>query len=589
MDNVADELTIALKVAFNRTSYAASLSLNDNFWSVIYLGKFNVDFSFRGLIGLSKMLHKVGVDVEPQGLYDDISKNVDLQDVTLTFKHNNLNFVLGNTYIRDKLEKALNSNITKQVEKDDILNIIVDFSSPNVAKDMHVGHLRSTIIGDIICRYFEELGHNVYRTNHIGDFGLPFGMIIQCMYEDFPNFKDIKDIITISNLQQLYANSKIKFEQDDEFKRLAYQRVVQIQSGDPDIVEAWEFIKDVSRRSYDEIYKRLNISLTEVGESFYQGMIPSVVQELEEKDLLTKDDGRLAFNIEGYEYPLTVVKSDGGYTYDTTDLAAIRYRLVDLNVDRVYYVVGQGQREHFEMIFKAAELAGWKKKDGHELHHIGFGLILDETTGKPFKSRDGGTIKLVDLLDEGLDKARGVIEEKSNDLTSDEIDNVTKSVAYSAIKYHDLASSRLRDYKFSYDNMLSLKGNTSVYLLYAFTRIQSILRNIPSNISLDDISDINKLIIEHKNERDLSMYIIQFPDVFDRVGKEFNIHYLCDYLYKLSTTFHNFFTTCRCIFYAKDRETVIDINESRLLLCLLTQKVMAKCLHILNIQTLDRM
>jgi arginyl-tRNA synthetase len=583
MDSVSGELSIALKDAFRLTEYADLVALQDGFWNVMYSGRPGVDYCFRPFLGLCKM---IGVD--PETLYGKIADEMDMNInyvAYMTFENNNVNFVLKDDYIKRKLGLALIADLVKPTNNP--LKILVDFSSPNVAKDMHVGHLRSTIIGDIICRYFETRGDHVMRVNHIGDFGLPFGMIIQYMMEECPDFMQMRDVLTIANLQEFYAKSKERFDKDARFNELAHQRVVELQSGDPEIVEAWNLIKDISRDAYNEVYDRLCITLDEVGESFYQNMIPGLVNELTEKGLLVEDDGRLVFRIDGSDLPLTVVKRDGGYTYDTTDLAAIRYRLVDLNVDRVYYVVGIAQAEHFDLLFKAARIAGWVKEN-QELHHIGFGLILGED-GKPFKSRNGDTVKLVDLLDEGITKAKEIVEARSDALTTEEIQQISSSVAYGAIKYYDLSSSRSRDYKFSYDNMLSMKGNSSPYNLYAYTRIVQILKNLPSSIHLEDILDINKFAIKHKSERELAIHIIQFPDVFDRIGHDFQIHILCDYLYKLSTTFHNFYKNCRCIEFAEDRKTVVGFDETRLMLCFMTQKVMAKCFDLLNIQTLEKM
>jgi len=583
MENVPFELACALKDAFELTEYAGLVELQDSFWNVMYSGRPGIDYCFRPFLGLCKM---IGVD--PGTLYSKIAENMDM-DMTnvmyMTFENNNVNFVLKDDYIKQKLGLALITDLIRPTNH--ALNVLVDFSSPNVAKDMHVGHLRSTIIGDIVCRYFEARGDHVQRVNHIGDFGLPFGMIIQYMMEECPDFMKMRDVLTISSLQEFYAKSKERFDKDIRFNDLAHQRVVELQSGDPEIVKAWNLIKDISRDAYNEIYDRLGVQLEEVGESFYQNMIPSLVNELMDKGLLVEDDGRLIFKIDGSDLPLTVVKRDGGYTYDTTDLAAIRYRLVDLNVDKIYYVVGTAQSEHFDLLFKAARIAGWVK-EGQEMHHIGFGLILGED-GKPFKSRNGDTVKLVELLDEGITKAKEVVESRSDTLTNEEMHHISTSVAYGAIKYYDLSSSRSRDYKFSYDNMLSMKGNSSPYNLYAYTRIVQILKNLPISINLNDLLDVNKLVIKHKGERELAIQIIQFPEVFDRVGHDFQIHILCDYLYKLSTTFHNFYKNCRCIEFAEDRKTVVSVDETRLMLCFMTQKVMAKCFDLLNISTLEKM
>lgn len=578
MDNISYELAHSLKTAFEHTQYVNNVSLPNSFWNIMYVGRPNADYCFKPFIGLCKMLK-----IDQQPLFNEIVNNINIPNVTL--ENGNINFTLTNNYIQQKLNLILNTDLINHV--DNQKTILVDFSSPNVAKDMHVGHLRSTIIGDIIARYFELQGHIVHRINHIGDFGLPFGMIIQYMIEEYADFENMRNNLTINNLQEFYAKSKERFDSDPIFNQMAHQRVVELQNGDPMINNAWNIIKDISRDAYNQIYDRLNVNLEEVGESFYQNMIPDLVNELNEKNLLIQDNGRLIIKINGHDVPLTVVKTDGSYTYDTTDLAAIRYRLVNLNVDKIYYVVGTAQTEHFDLIFKAAKLAGWVRDD-QELHHIGFGLILGPD-GKPFKSRNGDTVKLIDLLDKGIEKSADVIKNKSDKLTSDEIDTISRSVAYSAIKYYDLSSSRLKDYKFSYDAILSLTGNSSVYNLYAYTRIMNILKKLPEDVNMNNILNIDNFVINHISERELSLQLIQFAEVFDRVGNEFYIHYLCDYLYKLSISFHNFYTNCRCIEYAEDKKTIVEINNFRILLCYLTQKVMSKCFELLNITTLTKM
>jgi arginyl-tRNA synthetase len=585
MDNISIILGNIIKDGYYDTEYGKYLiDLKDTFWEVSYLGKYGKDYSFNGLIILTKMLNKKNINVLPNDLYEKMLSFMKLGELAdINFNHNSINIKLKDVFIMEKINSV--HNLIHQTN--DKKKILVDFSSPNVAKDMHVGHLRSTIIGENICRFYEEVGHDVMRINHIGDFGLPFGMIIQYIYEEYPNFMNTKDDMTISDLQSCYALSKARFDENKEFQLKAYQRVVELQNGDLKVVDIWNTVKEISRKSYQDIYNRLNISLIEVGESFYQNMIPSVVQELKEKQLLEEDNGRIIIKVNGSKLPLTIVKSDGGYTYDTTDLAAIRYRLVDQNVDKIYYVVGTSQSQHFKLIFEVAKMAGWLKPH-QELCHVGFGLILGED-GKPFRSRMGDTVKLVNLLDEGLVKAMDVI--KNRDVTTfnnKEINKIVKSVGYSAIKYYDLSTSRLKDYKFSYDNMLSLKGNTAVYLLYAYVRISAIIRKASDHINIEDIYNY-KIDVINDYERELSIYILHFPEIIKRVGNDFCFHTMCDYLYKLSNVFHNFFKNCRCIFYEDDKKTIKEINYSRLQLSFLTKKIINKCFYLLNIEPLERM
>lgn len=347
--------------------------------------------------------------------------------------------------------------------------IVVDFSSPNIAKEMHVGHLRSTIIGESICRILEFLNHDVLRINHLGDWGTQFGMLIAHLQDEFPNFKT--ESPPISDLQAFYKESKKLFDEDEAFKKRAYACVVQLQSGNPDYVAAWKLICEVSRQEFQKIYDRLNVSIIDRGESFYNSRMHIVVKELKELNLLEEDEGRLImWSSEKQEgIPLTIVKSDGGYTYDTSDMATIKNRVQEEKGDRFIYVTDVGQYGHFVLIEACAKRAGILRSD-QKLDHVGFGVVLGEDK-KKFKTRSGDTIKLIDLLDEGLKRALDKLVEKGRDkvLTPEELKQAQEAVAYGCIKYADLSHNRINDYIFSFDKMLDDKGNTAVYLLYALT------------------------------------------------------------------------------------------------------------------------
>lgn len=582
--NISKELSLVLKKSFETLKLFSIINPDEKIWQVYQANKKeNEDYCFRGLFIISKLLKEKDINMSPSKVGEEICNNIKV--------NNNFKFSLKKNFIFFSLTKEgikyyfknffkLNNMINETINKK---NILVDFSSPNIAKDMHVGHLRSTIIGDTICNLFEEQGHNVYRVNHIGDFGLQFGMIIQQLFDNYDDFK--KSGITISTLQEFYATSKKSFNEDDEFRKKAYQRVVDLQSNNKKVVEAWNFIKDVSREAYEGIYNRLNVTLDEVGESFYQSMIPSIVKELEEKNLLIVEEGRKIIKVAGYSVPLTIVKSDGGYTYDTTDLAAIRYRLIELKMDNIYYVVDVGQSLHFNLVFEIAKMAGWLTTQ--DVRHIGFGLVLGEN-GKRFRSRDGDTVKLIDLLDGSIEKAKEVLQTKETNLSKNESKKVITNVAYGAIKYADLSTCRTTSYKFSYDRMLSLEGNTAVYLLYAYVRISAIIRK-SGDYFINSLQKINNFDIETKEEIELCKYIFKFPDIISRVSDNLQFHVLSEYLYNLSKVFHNFFKKCRCIQYENDKKTIKDVNYNRLLLSEMTRRVMAKCFNILNIETLEKM
>lgn len=547
-------------------------------------GKQNIDYTLRSLIGIQKILKKNKIDDTIDDIYGKITSKINKEYFNINLVNNYINISINNNHIVDQIKNLLNLGIqnkplleqTKCKKK-----ILVDFSSPNIAKDMHVGHLRSTIIGDSICRLFELQGHEVLRINHIGDFGLQFGMIIEHLLQKCPDY-DQKSL-TIENLQTFYAESKKRFDTDEGFKKNAYHNVVRLQSGEPEIVRAWNYIKDVSRQAYNQIYDKLEIKLTEVGESFYQNLIPSTIQELKEQNLLQEDNGRMIIKVEGHEMPLTVIKSDGGFTYDTTDLAAIRYRMVDLNVDLAVYVVDNGQSEHFEMIFKTAKKMGWIKEN-QMAQHVGFGVILGED-GKKFKSRSGDTVKLDELLNESLENAEKILNEHRQVQDNINKQHIIKNVAFSSIKYADLASVRTNDYKFSFNKMLSLKGNTGAYQLYEYVRICGILRNVTT---LDKvIESINLFDIKEPEEINLCKKILLLPEIIDTVNHSLMFHTLCSYLYDLSISFSSFHTKCRCLQY--ENKKLISVDNNRILICMITKLVFENCFQILGMKTLERM
>lgn len=326
----------------------------------------------------------------------------------------------------------------------------------SLAKEMHVGHLRSTIIGDSICRLLEYLGHSVLRLNHVGDWGTQFGMLITHLEDRFPNYAEVSP--PISDLQAFYKESKARFDSDEEFKKRAYDRVVKLQKGHAATVKAWKLICDVSRNDFQKIYDRLDITLEERGESFYQSRMESIVKDLTEAKYLENDEGRLIMwgNVEhgANDIPLTVVKSDGGFTYDTSDLATIKQRLLEEKADWVVYVTDSGQFTHFKTIFQCAERIGLLDPRIHRIDHVGFGVVLGED-GKKFKTRSGDTVKLTDLLDEGLTRAMDKLKEKERDkvLTPAELKDAQESVAYGCIKYADLSHNRQNEYVFSFDRV----------------------------------------------------------------------------------------------------------------------------------------
>lgn len=458
---------------------------------------------------------------------------------------------------------------------------------------MHVGHLRSTIIGESISRLLEFLGHDVLRLNHVGDWGTQFGMLIAHLEDRFPNFATVSP--PISDLQTFYKESKGRFDSDEEFKKRAYERVVKLQSGDPERVKAWKLICDVSRKEFQKIYDRLDIKIVERGESFYQSRMEKIVKKLGELGFLEDDNGRkIMWGHEKSEQggiPLTIVKSDGGFTYDTSDMATIQNRLEEENCNWVIYVTDAGQYTHFKTIFQCAERAGILNPTVHRVDHVGFGVVLGED-GKKFKTRSGDTVKLTALLDEGLTRSLEKLREKERDkvLTAEELRQAQESVAYGCIKYADLSHNRNNEYIFSFDRMLEDKGNTAVYLLYAFTRIKSIARNCGGDYA-NNIAAIvrdHKVSLDHEKEWKLAKVLLKFPDVIGKISKDLCLHHLCEFVYDVSTTFTEFYDSCYCIEKNKAGE-IVKINAGRVLLAEATARILEKCFFILGLKPVSKL
>jgi len=459
--------------------------------------------------------------------------------------------------------------------------VIVEFSSPNVAKELHVGHIRSTIIGDCLARLFEFLGYDVLRLNHIGDWGTQFGMLIAYMQEAAPQVLQGKEHAHLDALMTWYRAAKQKFDQDAEFKKRAQLEVVRLQSGKPDAMHAWKIICDISRKGFQEIYDLLDVKIEERGESYYNPELKSIVDELEKKGLIQISDGAKCLFLEGFKnregnsMPLMVQKSDGGYNYDTTDLAAIRQRILVEKADRIIYVTDIGQSLHFQLIFAAAEKAGWLKPDKTQVDHVGFGLVLG-ADGKKFKTRSGDTEKLIDLLTEAIDHAKVLVRERHPEAPQAEIDQLAHVLGIGAVKYSDLSSHRTKDYTFSYDRMLRFEGNTAVFLLYAYVRINGIKRKIGAQRS-----SVGAIQVAHPSEIALGIHLRRFGEVLDMMARDLLPNRLTEYLYILAEKFNAFFRDCRV--------EGSDEQASRLALCELTARVLAQGLQILGLKTVDRM
>ncbi|XP_066447211.1 arginine--tRNA ligase, cytoplasmic [Eleutherodactylus coqui] len=549
------------------------------------------DYQCNSAMAMTQMLKARGEKVSPIEIANKIVKNLPenhLIGKTEIAGPGFINVHIQKNFISKQLTKLLVNGV-QPPGVGEKKRVVVDFSSPNIAKEMHVGHLRSTIIGDSICRLFEFVGHHVLRINHLGDWGTQFGMLIAHLQDKFPNYLSVSP--PIGDLQSFYKESKKRFDEDEEFKKRAYQCVVQLQSKSPNILKAWTLICDVSRKEFQKIYDCLDIRIIDRGESYYQDQMILVVKEYEERGLVEVDEGRKVVFPPGCSIPLTIQKSDGGFTYDTSDLAAIKQRLVEERADIIIYVVDNGQGIHLQNVYAAAQMIGWYDPKVIRVEHAGFGVVLGEDK-KKFKTRSGDTVRLIDLLEEGLKRSMDKLKDKERDkvLTPEELEAAQKAVAFGCIKYADLSHNRMNDYIFSFDKMLDDRGNTAAYLLYAFTRIRSIARlaNI-SDAQLRKAAQETEIDLQHEKEWKLGKCILRFPEILQKILEDLLLHTLCDYLYELATTFTEFYDNCYCV--EKDRQTgqIVKVNMSRMLLCDATAAVMAKGFDILGIKPVQRM
>jgi arginyl-tRNA synthetase len=464
--------------------------------------------------------------------------------------------------------------------------VVIDYSAPNVAKEMHVGHVRSTVIGDSLARILEKVGHRVVRQNHVGDWGTPFGMLIEHLLD---LGEDAALATSITDLDAFYKQARTKFDEDPTFAERSRQRVVLLQGGDAQTLALWKRFTDASKRYFGAVYAKLGVTLKDEhvrGESFYNPMLPRIVEELQEKGLSEESDGAIcvfpeAFtNKEGARLPLIVRKQDGGYGYAATDLAAIRSRTQDVGATRLLYVVGAPQQQHFAMVFAVAKSAGWLREPARA-EHVSFGSILGPDK-KMFKTRAGGTVKLAELLDEAVQRAAAAVAEKNPELDEATRADVARKIGVGALKYADLSSDRIKDYVFDWDRMLAFEGNTAAYLQYVHARVRSIFRRAePSDASASATAAI---VVREPAERALALELLGFGSTVSVVADSLQPHRLCTYLFGVATRFNTFFDQCS-VLKAEDEAT----RHSRLALADLTARVLASGLALLGIDAPDRM
>ncbi|NES79205.1 MULTISPECIES: arginine--tRNA ligase [unclassified Okeania] len=545
------------------------------------------DYQCNVAMSLAKKLKN-----KPRAIATQIIEKLDITDICKPPE------IAGPGFINITLKPEYIEVHLQQIIKDERLNIsptknpqqvVIDFSSPNIAKEMHVGHLRSTIIGDSLARVLEFQGHDVLRLNHVGDWGTQFGMLITYLREAFPEALKTADVLDIGDLVAFYRQAKKRFDEDEIFKEKSREEVVNLQAGAEDSRYAWQLLCNQSRREFQVIYDLLDIELNERGESFYNSMLSGVVEELNKLSLLEENDGAQCVFLEGFtnkegeRLPLIVQKSDGGYNYATTDLAALCHRIEKEGAKRLIYVTDAGQANHFAQVWQVAKRAGWIPENV-EVVHVSFGLVLGED-GKKLKTRSGETVRLKDLLDEAINRARNDLkkrlEEESRSESDEFIENIAKVVGLSSVKYADLSQNRNSNYVFSFDKMLALNGNTAPYLLYAYVRVKGIARK--GEIEFEKLREDGKIILKDEQELVLGKHLLLLNEVLNMVAVELLPNRLCEYLYELSGKFNQFFENCPVLTSEE------PLRTSRLLLCDLTARTLKFGLSLLGISVLERM
>jgi arginyl-tRNA synthetase len=545
------------------------------------------DYQSNVALSLAKPLKQA-----PRAIAQSIIDHLQIDDICTTpaiAGAGFINFTLKPDYLASLLSKIqtdprLGIETVQPTQK-----VVVDFSSPNIAKEMHVGHLRSTIIGDSIARILEFRGYDVLRLNHIGDWGTQFGMLIAYLRSVYPEALTTANALDIEDLVSLYKKAKFRFDQDEEFKQIARQEVVKLQAGAEDSRHAWQLLCDQSRKEFQIIYDLLDIKLQERGESFYNSFLGDIVSELDNQGLLETSEGAKCVFLEGFTnkdgdpLPLIVQKTDGGFNYATTDLAALKYRVKQDGADKIFYVTDSGQANHFAGVFQVAKKAGILPETV-KVVHVPFGLVLGKD-GKRIKTRSGETTKLKDLLDEAIDRARLDIEtrltEDNREETTEFINHVAQVVGISAVKYADLSQNRTSDYKFDYDKMLDLKGNTAPYLLYAYVRPQGISRK--GKIDFEQLDTDTKISLEEDTELVLAKHLVQLEEVIKEVEENLLPNRICLYLFELSQKFNQFYDQCPILQADEPQRT------SRLILADLTARTLKLGLSLLGINVLERM
>lgn len=540
------------------------------------------DYQANGMMAVAKKL-----GMAPRQLAEQVLTHLDLNGIASKVEIAGpgfINIFLDPAFLAQGVNDALASErlgVTPPVPQ----TVVIDYSAPNVAKEMHVGHLRSTIIGDASVRTHEFLGHKVIRANHVGDWGTQFGMLIA--YLELKQQENAGDM-ALADLEGFYREAKKHYDEDEAFAVKARSYVVKLQGGDEYCRQMWRKLVDITMSQNQATYERLNVTLTRddvMGESLYNPMLPGIVADLKAKGLATESEGATVVFLDEYKNkegdPMGVIiqKKDGGYLYTTTDIACAKYRYETLHADRVLYYIDSRQHQHLMQAWTIVRKAGYVP-DSVPLEHHMFGMMLGKD-GKPFKTRAGGTVKLSDLLDEALERARRLVAGKNPDMPADELEKLANAVGIGAVKYADLSKNRTTDYVFDWDNMLAFEGNTAPYMQYAYSRVLSVFRKA----GLEERAIINAPVcLNDTRETQLAARLLQFEETLNVVAREGTPHVMCAYLYDLAGLFSGFYEHCPIL--SAESEA---IRNSRLKLALLTAKTLKLGLDTLGIETVERM
>ena len=539
------------------------------------------DYQANGIMAVAKKLGQA-----PRQLAEQVIQHLDLTGIASKVEIAGpgfINIFLDRQWLAGQTAQALQlprlgvSTVKPQT-------IVIDYSAPNVAKQMHVGHVRSTIIGDAAVRTLEFLGHHVIRANHVGDWGTQFGMLIAYLEKQQ---NENHEAIALADLEAFYREAKVTYDADEAFAERARNYVVKLQGGDEYCRSMWKKLVDITMSQNQLVYDRLNVTLSRndvMGESLYNDMLPGIVADLREKGLAVTSEGATVVfldefkNKEGEPMGVIIQKKDGGYLYTTTDIACAKYRYETLHADRVLYYIDSRQHQHLQQAWTIVRKAGYVP-ESVPLEHHAFGMMLGKD-GRPFKTRSGGTIRLADLLDEAVERAHALVSEKNPEMSAQELKDLSEVVGIGAVKYADLSKSRTTDYIFDWDNMLAFEGNTAPYMQYAYTRVLSVFRR--AGIDADSLS--GDIVLTEEREAQLATRLLQFEEVITQVARDGTPHVMCAYLYELAGQFSGFYEHCP-ILSAEDE----NIRHSRLQLAALTAKTLKQGLDTLGIKTVERM